>query len=215
MTLGLKVALAVLATTSLAAPQNRVGERALTSSIAGTDVGEPQPVTFACSPNPQAVSKAVFQTKTTWQNVTIWDCAIKNGTAETLTITEGHLIQAAIGAGVVPISSAHMRTFAGENMRRGVLQTTVRVLGLAAQGLAVASAGNFGVSVSETTGAMLAGLAGGFPVIGRALEKRAASPELFERMAWRDSVGLEPGQTVTVTLFSTAVHGQAPIRGGL
>ena len=172
-------------------------------------------VSYACSPNSREIGRAVFQTKRTWRTVTVWDCSVRNESAVSLAISEGVMIRAMIQAGTLPISSAHMRTFAAESMRRGPLMTAIRILSLAAQGLAVASAGNFGVQVDPTTGAVFAGLAAGFPVLGRALGERAPSQDLFERLAWRDSVGLEPGQTATVTMFSQTTTGMVPIRGGL
>jgi hypothetical protein len=170
---------------------------------------------FSCSPNSQQVSKAVFQVKRTWKTITIWDCVIRSNSTASLSVTEGHLIQGAILAGVVPISSAHMRTFTNENTRRGPIMTTIQIASLTALGLTAASAGNFGINVDPKTGAIFTGFAAGLPMIGKALAERVPSPELFERMAWREPVGLEPGQTATVTMFSTTTKGMAPIRGSL
>jgi hypothetical protein len=170
---------------------------------------------FSCSPNSQQVSKAVFQVKRTWKTITIWDCVIRNNSTASLSITEGHLIHGAILAGVVPISSDHMRTFADENTRRGPLMTAIRIGSLGSIILTGLSAGNFGIKVDPRTGAIFSGLSTGLPMIGRALGERIPSQELFGRMAWREPVGLEPGQTATVTMFSTTTKGMAPIRGSL
>ena len=156
-------------------------------------------ILFTCSGSHDEATRLIFD-KRTAKHTRHLTCVAQNQGAEARTVNEADFIELLIRVGQTPYATEALRIAVRENTRRGPWHTSARIAGYVAKGLTIAGATG-GIEFSEDW--LTAFALGGqhLPDLGELLRSRPPNGEDFERLAWTEQIGIEPGQSVLFNMF--------------
>lgn len=171
-------------------------------------------VPFRCGIAPRSVTKSLLGGRAAAE-LEHWNCVLRNRGEQAVTVREADVIDGMLRAGVIGLSTATVRRTFSERQRLGFWRTLARITGYTAEGFAIAQAGDW-ISIGGDGGTVIALAATHLPRLAEIFRSRPPSLEGFEQVSWGQgiSIGIEPGDSVAVSMWSATYDGP-PIVAGL